>query len=97
MTTGSVSAATAAQRGGQGVERERPLSDLERDKYEDLLRKLTVRGVRRKAGEIGKGLEGHEGLQFGRYSSREALLLHAFMLGSVDHRLSTHSPLPSFE
>ena len=27
----------------QGVERERPLSELERDKYEDLLRKLTVR------------------------------------------------------
>ena len=39
--------ATAAQRGGQrGVERERPLSELERDKYEDLLRKLTVGGRR---------------------------------------------------
>ena len=43
MSTGSVPVATAAQRGGQGVERERPLSELERDKYEDLLRKLTVR------------------------------------------------------
>ena len=36
--------ATAAQRGGQGVDRERQLSELERDKYEDLLRKLTVGG-----------------------------------------------------
>ena len=27
------------------MERERPLSDLERDKFEDLLRKITVRGV----------------------------------------------------
>jgi hypothetical protein len=42
MVLGEASVATAAQRGGQGVERERQLSDLERDKYEDLLRKLTV-------------------------------------------------------
>ena len=28
----------------KGVERERPLSELERDKFEDVLRKITVRG-----------------------------------------------------
>ena len=33
---------TAAQKGGEGRERERPLSDLERDKFEDMLRCLTV-------------------------------------------------------
>ena len=54
--SGGLPMATAAQRGGQGVDRERMLSDLERDKYEDLLRKLTVggwkAGRRRKRGSF---------------------------------------------
>ena len=40
----AVANATAAQRGGEGPrERERQLSELERDKFEDMLRSVSVR------------------------------------------------------
>ncbi|KAK9824009.1 hypothetical protein WJX72_006933 [[Myrmecia] bisecta] len=42
MTAGGGAHQTAAQRGGEAKDKDRPLSDLQRDKFEDLLRALTV-------------------------------------------------------
>eukprot|EP00955_Chlamydomonas_euryale_P111441 366065-Chlamydomonas_euryale.AAC.3 len=49
MTAGEAPVTTAAQRGGVGLDRDRALSELERDRFEELLRRLTVRrgGARR--------------------------------------------------